>query len=73
MVSEALPGAVWLVGLTVHTGGLAVVGPEDTAHASPTGFVKVPVDEAAITTVPIAEPPGSTAGRSNPVGMLIEN
>jgi hypothetical protein len=70
MVREALPGEITEAGLGgPHTGGLVLTGPEETAQLNETGLLKVPLEVTSM--VAIAEPPGSTAGRFKPAGMLI--
>jgi hypothetical protein len=64
-------GGTWLAGLTVHVGGSVVTAPEARTQLNATGLLKPLLEVRSI--VPIAEPPGSTAGRFRPRGMLRPN
>src|SRR5882757_11068014 len=70
MVSEGpLAGGIADCGLGgPQTGGLVVTGPDVTSQLSETGLLKPPLEVRSM--VAIAEPPGSTAGRFKPSGML---
>src|SRR5216684_1979825 len=69
MVSEGpSAGGTCVSGLIVQTGGLVVTGPEVTSQLNETGLLKP--GSAVRSMVAIAEPPGSTAGRFKPSGML---
>src|SRR5712691_6654007 len=51
-----------------QTGGLVVTGPDVTSQLNETGLLKPPLEVRSM--VAIADPPGSTAGRFRPSGML---
>jgi len=69
MVNEGpSAGGIAVEGLMTQSGGVVVTGPDVRAQLRVTGLVKPPVDVRSM--VASADPPGSTALRFNPRGMV---
>ena len=70
IVSEGVAGGVAESGLGVHTGGLVVTGPVPVGvQLNMTGLSKP--EDGWRSIVPVADPPGFTAGVMSPPGRLM--